>query len=314
MVETAYDLLTVLVQYYKTGLSASHAPPMGLYNNLPTINPFPFSINSTNMTWMGQQRASIASFLKYNANATSLRSLTSSMLQCDFPSVTFCSRHSKELLSSLALLLIYYSVLTFLLRIFGLSFLSTFFILTLIPTLLYYCYGMAPTCLPMVPTCLFDDVLTAVRLLLPAQISLPPALLTSADCLQSNQESCLIRCSDPPVSFTNWRDTLAYGLCTTSPSYCASLASLVGTMDPLGAKLNATQAFLASTKTALDAHDFCFYITLGSLVPVLILAFLALTFAGALLYIPCSLAPKLISLSISSLLHLHWDDDADDSQ
>jgi hypothetical protein len=85
----------------------------------------------------------------------------------------------------------------------------------------------------------------------------------------------------------------------------------VGTIDPLGAKLNATQALLASTKTALDAHDFCFYITLGSLVPVLILAFLALTFAATLLYIPCSLAPKLISLSISSLLHLHWDDDVD---
>ena len=303
IVQIAYDLLTVLVQYYNNALAQSQPPPMGLYNNLPTFN-----YNQTlNTTILGQ----ISSFLKYNANATSMRSLTSSMIQCDFSSVTFCSKHRKELLSSIVLLFILYTILTYILRAVGLSILSTFLFLAFIPTILWYCYGMAFTCLPMVPSCLFDDLLTVLKIVLPAQISPPSSLLISPDCLQTDQASCLIKCSDPPVSFSDWRDTLAYGICTTSDSACTSLAAVIGTIDPLAAKLNATKALLATT-TALDAHDFCFWITLVNLVPVLILALLALTFAGALIYIPCSLAPKLISLAISSLLHLHWDDDVPD--
>jgi hypothetical protein len=71
--------------------------------------------------------------------------------------------------------------------------------------------------------------------------------------------------------------------------------------------LNATQDILATTPD-LTAHDFCFYITLVNLVPVFVLALLAVTFAAALLYAPCVIVPKIVALLVSSVLNLHHED------
>ncbi len=176
-----------------------------------------------------------------------------------------------------------------------------------IPLLLWYSYGMAFTCSPMLPTCLLDDVVYTLSALFPLQITFPVELQTSPDCLgDSSKDSCLLRCSEPPVEFTEWRDTLAFGICYISQALCTSLAGAIGDKDILSVKLYATLELLTNAQPSrINASLFCFGVTFVTVIPVILLLIVGVTVSVYVLYLPCSFAPKLVALIGQYLVYLH---------
>jgi hypothetical protein len=327
MLQIAHDLISVLVTYYFGSFSAAPDPPRGVWDNLPNLTcstnmkPVPPSdgmISSLFHTvWdiSGINPGYVREFFS-NRGTTNVFTITTSMLKCDFQAVTYCSSHRKDLLASAVLILILYVVIYYSASALGVSFLAItlFLALGFTPLLLWYSYGMAFTCAPMLPTCLLDDVIYTLNSLFPKQVTFPSELQTSPNCLgDSTQDSCLIRCSDPPVSFLEWRDTLAFGLCYTSQSMCLSLAGVIGERDTLSTKLTSSAKILMHAPASrVNAFIFCFGVTFVNIIPVILLLAVGVTVAAYLLYLPCAVAPKLVALIGQYMVYLHtksYDDD-----
>jgi hypothetical protein len=327
MLQIAHDLISVLVTYYFGSFSAAPDPPRGVWDNLPNLTcstnmkPVPPSdgmISSLFHTvWdiSGINPGYVREFFS-NRGTTNVFTITTSMLKCDFQAVIYCSSHRKDLLASAVLILILYVVIYYSASALGVSFLAItlFLALGFTPLLLWYSYGMAFTCAPMLPTCLLDDVIYTLNSLFPKQVTFPSELQTSPNCLgDSTQDSCLIRCSDPPVSFLEWRDTLAFGLCYTSQSMCLSLAGVIGERDTLSTKLTSSAKILMHAPASrVNAFIFCFGVTFVNIIPVILLLAVGVTVAAYLLYLPCAVAPKLVALIGQYMVYLHtksYDDD-----
>jgi hypothetical protein len=320
MIQIAHDLISVLVTYYFGSFVSAPDPPRRIWDNLPNLTcstnmkPVPpadgliSSLYHTVWDILGINPGYVREFFS-NEGTTNVFTISTSMLKCDFQAVTYCSSHRKDLLASVILILIFYVMLYFSANALGISFLVIVLIMAsgFFPLLLWYSYGMAFTCYPMLPTCLLDDVIYTLSSLFPMQVTFPSELQTSPDCLgDSSKDSCLVRCSDPPVSFVEWRDTMAFGLCYTSRPICLSLAESIGERDTLSSKLTASAELLVHAETSrINASIFCFGVTFVNLIPVILLLVVGATVAAYLLYLPCAFAPKLVALLGQYLVYLH---------
>jgi hypothetical protein len=239
-------------------------------------------------------------------SSTNIFTITTSMLKCDFSGVTFCSKRRKDLFASILILLAFYLILSYFGQLVGIPYVGTALALSFVPVLLWYTYGMALTCAPMLPTCLLDDVVDLADSIFPLKVTFPAPLQASPDCLADPaKSSCLLRCSEPPMLFVDWRDTLAFAICYSSQSFCLSLAETIGEIDPMGGKLVAKSRVLDGDEALLNASLFCFGVTFVNVVPVLILFVVAVTLGGYLFYLPCVLLPKLFALAAQAMVYLH---------
>jgi hypothetical protein len=108
------------------------------------------------------------------------------------------------------------------------------------------------------------------------------------------------------MNFLSWRDTLAFGLCYMDTQNCRWLAMQIGQRDPLSDILFSRANSIDTGPDSLaSANLFCFSITFVTLLPVLILAILALSSAAYILYLPCVLIPKLITVSLQAVILVH---------
>ena len=61
---------------------------------------------------------------------------------------------------------------------------------------MWYAYGYAPSCVPMVPTCLIEDLMVYTQLLLPAYVTVPAALQRVPACWNNTavpRQDCMHR-------------------------------------------------------------------------------------------------------------------------
>ena len=320
MLQIAHDIISVLATYYFGSFVAAQDPPRGIWDNLPNLTcstnmrPVPpadgvvSSIFHTIWDLLGINPGYVREFFS-SEGTTNVFTISTSMLKCDFQAVTYCSAHRKDLLASVVLILLLYVIFYYFASAMGVSILGSVLIMGLAftPLLLWYSYGMAFTCSPMIPTCLLDDVIYTMNALFPLQATFPAELQTGPDCLgDPSQDSCLLRCSDPPVLFTEWRDTFAFGACYISQSLCLSLAGVVGELDQLSSKLQASAELIATAQPSrINASLFCFGITFVTLIPVLLLLVVGVTISVYLLYLPCAFAPKLVALIGQYMVYLH---------
>ena len=320
MLQISHDILSVLSGYYYGSFASAPAPPRGVWDNLPNLTcsasmkPVPANDGLTSSVYhgiwdlLGINPGYVRGFFS-NTAGTNVFTITTSMLKCDFQAVTYCSSHRKDLLASVILILLFYVVLYYIAGAAGVPYLVTILIMSIgfVPLLLWYSYGMAFTCTPMIPTCLMDDVVYTLNTLFPLEVAFPSELLTSPGCLgDPAQDSCLLRCSDPPVSFVEWRDTLAFGVCYVSRSLCVSLADGIGGSDSLSTKLYSNaELLLHAQPSRVNANLFCFGVTFVNLIPVIMLLVVGSTVSVYLLYLPCSFTPKFVALIGHYLAYLH---------
>jgi hypothetical protein len=229
------------------------------------------------------------------------------MLKCDFPAVQYCSNHRKDLLVTIVLYVFLYFMVAYVSNLVGFPIAGTFLVLVITPVVLWYSYGQAFTCSPMLPTCLLDDVINAATYMFPKSLIIPPELEITPGCLgDSSQTACMKQCSESPMLFNGWRDTLAFGLCYVDTTNCRWLAEVLGDRDTISEILISRALSLETGGDSLaSANLFCFSITFVTLLPVLILVVLALTSSAYLLYLPCVIIPKLITTGMQALIYTH---------
>ena len=310
------DILTVLSQYYGSEYTPLPAPSKRIWDNLPDLtctNPAPAVATSWtgsvyHAIWdvLGLRPGCVRAFFS-NGEGTNVFTITTSMFQCNFEGLLFCSQHRKDLFATCVLLLLLVVMIAYVSSALAMPFLVTLLLLAgVVPLVLWYSYGMALTCFPMVPTCLMRDVLDLLSWLCPYEMVPPAELLISKDCLgDPARDSCLRQCSAQPMGFEDWRDTFAHGACYTS-SACTILADVIGNLDPLSDKLRYRARLLDTASPSLvSACNFCFVVTFVNLVPVLVLIVVAVTLATCVLYLPCVLLPKLLPLFKQSAALAH---------
>ena len=319
MLQIFHEVTAVLARYYSGSYTPTRRVSKRIVDNLPNLTcssnlqPVPAAADS----WIASTYHTVWSVAGVNPgyvreffsdeSTTNLFTITTTMLKCDFQAVTFCSAHRKDLFASIIILLLFIFIVGYFGQLVAIPYISVVLVLSFVPLLMWYAYGMAFTCTPMLPTCLMSDVVELVESIFPLQVTFPAALQTSPDCLADpTKSSCMLRCSEPPVSFVDWRDTLAFGICYSSQLLCASLAGVIGESDSLGSKLTARNAMLDSgDENLISANLFCFGVTFVNIIPVVMLMLVAVTMAGYVFYMPCVLLPKLFALLAQALLYLH---------
>ena len=325
IVQILHNILEVLIKFYYRSYPAPPVPPKGLWANLPDITPAPsdslhglgpeavpyegWIAHTYRYVWsfFGINIAYVRSFFGNAKGQTNVFTVSTSMLQCDFSAITYCTHRRKDLAMSIVLMGLLYVIVAFFARLIGLPIIATLFIFSSVPLLLWYCYGMALTCGPMLPTCLMDDVIEAVDSLFPRNVSVPPELSVTDDCLNKPEISkCFKSCGEPPLLYNGWRDTLAFGVCYLDVAACRRLADVIGPRDGLSAALlDKADAVQAASDSLLSAMRFCFTVTFVNLIPVIVLATLIVTSSAYLLYLPCVIIPRFLTLALQSLAYTH---------
>jgi hypothetical protein len=208
-------------------------------------------------------------------------------IRCDLASVNTCSRHTRDLIMSTVVFGLLCVLLTALGGALGVPMVGTLLLLSYPAFILWYAFGVAPTCFPLVPTCLLSDVIAAVGYLAPAELRLPAALL---------EPGGLVPCER--LNFTSWRDTLAFVLCDTDRPVCEAAMDLrTGwrALDQLWAPLQDSIAHLGPVLDAdgydPHAHRVCAWVSFIWLLPLLGAAVLA----ALLAYAACGAALALLT-------------------
>jgi hypothetical protein len=325
IVQILHNILEVLIKFYYNSYPAPPVPPNTLWGNLPDITPVPadqlhgmdsgsvpydgWIANTYHTIWsfFGINIAYVRSFFGNAKGQTNVFTVTTSMLTCDFSAVTYCTNRKKDLVMSMVLMFLLYIIVAFMARMIGLPIIATLLIFVSIPLLLWYCYGMALTCGPMIPTCLLDDVISALNSFFPNQVTVPSELSVTDDCLNKPEyKTCFKSCGDSPLLFNGWRDTLAFGLCYLDAPTCRRLADTIGSRDSLGLTLSARADALATAgDSLLSAMRFCFAVNFVNLIPVFVLFVLAITSSVYVLYLPCVILPRFLTLTLQSLAFVH---------
>ena len=320
LVQILHDILQVLTAFYTGAFTPPPPPPNTLFGNLPNFSgtaqpthpPSPnsegwiASVYSTLRSWVGLDAGVVRGFFGNQKGTTNIFTISTSMLRCDFAALTFCSEHKKDLLLSAVLLVILYILVAYVSSLAGIPVVGTLFIMASLPILMWYVYGTAFTCAPMIPTCLMDDVVSILNSTFPEKLDVPHYLKVSDGCLESDSAACFKSCSDAPMRYSGWRDTLAYGLCGASVPWCRSLAGAIGQRDSLSSSLLAkADIVMANDPTLLSSMDFCFAVSLGNLIPVFLLAVLGLTALAYIVYLPFLLIPRFLSVGAQALAYSH---------
>ena len=204
-----------------------------------------------------------------------------------------CEHHTSDFFSALFATVVFYIIFDWVVSYMGLRFLSSV-LFYFIPTLaLWVSYGMSPTCFPMVPPCLGDDIIARLQTVFPLSISLPPALYKS-----HNTSAGLVSCTT--LGFTSWEDPVIYaavGLGVQSelpPDYLwvVDVTALTGK--------NWTSNFLEKQgmirSPDRDAYTTCALVTSVSVLPALLVAVGVVVLALSLVTYVFSLIPFVLVL------------------
>ena len=245
----------------------------------------------------GLQPADIVDFFS-GSGAWSLDWLVVSLTQCDLAAAVSCSRHKRDLIMSIVVFVLLYTLIQWVGAATGLSILSTAFFYGSPLLLLWYVYGVAPSCFPVLPTCLVSDLVAAMQYVAPGTISLPAELL----CDGANA-TCLRPCAD--LNFTSWADTLAFAVCDTDAGWCGALAgadtngTFSGLLAPFQDALHEKHALLtsnATTASLIAACRVCAWVTWISVLPALFLLIAIVLAAGSIITSLVLLGPSFFAL------------------
>ena len=223
-----------------------------------------------------------------------------SLTHCDLASTLTCSRHEKDLLMSTVVFALMFLAINAVAGALGLGFLSTLFLLSYPWFILWYVFGLAPTCAPLLPTCLLSDIIATVEAVLPRKLLFPATLV----CNQN--QTCLRSCTE--LTFENWADPLAFAVCDTDLPTCRYLQNVTGTgigvlddnlLTPLQQAMARFEPLIASGAD-LDGHRLCTWVSFITAVPVLALVGSVFLIGGVLVVAGMDLLPPLIGFVCQS--------------
>jgi hypothetical protein len=297
--------------YYSNFAVVQRPPPKTLRENLPdwswtaqaAENKTDASSSSSWASWLFRSALGVVGLRPKHLVAFfteddkwSLTWILVSLTRCDLASTLTCSRHERDVVMSTVVFALLFLVVFAATQALGVSFLAILFLLSYPAFILWYVYGMPPSCTPLLPTCLLADVLDAVETLVPSQMLFPSSLL----CDGQNQE-CLRPCTD--LGFVNYVDPLAYAICDADDWVCTALQDLGPTgIGPLDALLwdparEAMARFQPVIRGGSAAgHRLCTWVSFVTVVPIVVLLLASATIVTAVGLAAIDLLPSLVAL------------------
>lgn len=317
------QVMAVNVLYFQ-GFHTEHPIPIkrSLRDNLPswswmgTIKPIaPALANKTRswasatfhwvMDWTGGNPAHLIAFFKSDQK-WSLQWILETSIKCDLASVLTCSRHDKDLVMSSVIFILGYLAVRTVCGALGLGFLSVVYALSYPWFILWYVFGMGPTCFPMVPTCLLSDLIATAELLIPSTILFPPNLLCNQSEAGANQ-TCLRQCT--VLNFSGWEDPLAFAVCDTDNTTCRFIHTKTpretgwGLLDALvwtplhDALARSDTVVNTATSEHLAGYRLCTWVSFITTVPVLAVAGAAAVLASAVCIATLDVIPSTVTFA-----------------
>jgi hypothetical protein len=317
--DSAIEIFSVLSLYFKHMLDDKPPISKSLRNNLPQFLFHP-AANQTNILYNYKSWASwiyyntlnffkvdpgdIKEFLVGNDKWSLLWILQTSVM-CDFGSAMSCSRHNKDLFMSIIVFILFYFIIKFMANALGAPILSTMFFFSFPFFILWYTYGFSPNCLPMLPTCLFTDIIDLITVLFPTQFEFPHLLY----CTQTNinytvtEYSCLQSCST--VGFTEAIDPLAYSVCSFDHAICTDLVKVTNNsvFGPISRSLNKWNQ--RTTPEQQQAYSFCTWIQWIESLPFIFFALLFTFVMSTTVYALIALIPIFVNLAAQIIAFNH---------
>jgi len=339
----AYEALDTTVKVYTKQGPPRPAIDRSLAGSLPqikkhnyTAKPEPWLVSSAKSFLSGNLNIDLdmvkSFFLSpdYGDTPSPFSEFLTGLVRCDFTKVQHCHGQRRSLVWSALFLGLVFMGIAVLARVMGLPFVEYGLIVLFVPLLLYYVFEYNITCLPMVPTCIFDELLISFQVLLPDKIAWPNELQHWAGCLEGaprpsgavmarpNTSECLRSCTEWPFSYQSWEDNLAWAQCDLG--YCES-GFITDTYQPLVkvvpqpyydwismqryADAIRTKRPYLDTGGLRDAHRICFFFTIFNLVPALLGAVLLLIAAACALSIAIAVIRNVAGLFLNLLALIH---------
>ena len=275
-------------------------------------------------------------------DAITAGTLLRNSLVCDFEAVTFCHKKDvasrKNLVVSFIIAYVVYVAVSALMDAMLITRIisplwKNAMLLIVVPWIGFQlAYGVGPTCFPMLPTCLLQDIVLQLQMTVPIQVVWPNALQRYPGCLGNNNASnasslsawerqrCLLPCRGPPFYFESWESSLSWTMCSLlGHGKCVNMTkmlvpSFVTNVDTLERMLTNYSAVIAESysnvnaTSAMDmwhAHQFCYFMTLGQAVPYFLLVVILAMCVVQLVKMPFALVAAAVQFVWQAIAFTH---------
>jgi hypothetical protein len=214
------------------------------------------------------------------------------VLRCDVPAVIYCTEHRFSVITAIFISLIALSILGAIFSTVGIPLVSTLLsLLGFTGLTMFIAFGMSPSCLPIVPTCIFESLVADFVYWFPEKITIPHSLLSCQhdQTLGPVKADCIVECSETPFFFKDATANFGWVLCEYAPTQCQQLqaylylpgntvSSILGIefTDVVRASLYRSEIVIKSGDTNMkEAFSWCNTLSLYQLIPLVVIVFLA---------------------------------------
>jgi hypothetical protein len=312
LVSSSTQVVRVLSNYYThfEEIHANRSIPRGLLANLPDLRApanatLPAPTGRASSAPIGSVRALGAAVLEWTlwaigmtwadvtwflsdpcnggdcseSNRWTLTYLVESLAFCNFEAVNYCNGHRRDMVSSTILGVILYVAIAAFAGFIAIPAVGTaaFYFIPLF--VLWYSTGVSPACLPMLPTCLMEDLLVAIRTVLPVSAALPPLLLAS-------NGTTLRSCEE--LQFSSWRDPIAFMLCDLGMCNASNVVP--------GLYWDAAARQQQVDSPDADAYRMCAWVSAVNSLPVALVLILSVVLLSSILMSLLSVAPPMFTM------------------
>jgi hypothetical protein len=196
-----------------------------------------------------------------------------SLIQCNFTRIQTCADRY-DLFQSIVHVIVFSLIIGFIGRLIEIPYVEGILLLFFIPWIMYYAYGYALTCAPLVPVCALRDVISILESIIPDAIEWPTALVKVKGC---RDVSCMRSCVDEPdIGFASWHDHVAWLVCEIDGEWCIKLSNTLALDDPLRTALKNKYLPGEDIGSTRAARRICFMVTMANSAPPLLAALLLL--------------------------------------
>ena len=213
---------------------------------------------------------------------------------CDFEAVIFCRKESMPSRKNLVVsFMIAYGIYLIISLLLSATFLTSIVgpvwriagLWVFVPWMAFqFAYGVGPSCFPMVPTCLLQDVMLFVEHLLPMSIKWPDSLQNVPGCahnmslVANSSYSCMKSCRKDPFNFNSWESSVSWMICgLVNDCHTIPIPDVVKQFTSLHIALANYSKVHEDKGDLWHGHQFCFFVTLGQLLPYIV-ALIALVY------------------------------------
>ena len=227
-----------------------------------------------------------------------------SLIQCNFTRIQTCADRY-DLFWSIIHVIVFSLIIGFIGRLIEIPYIEGILLLFFIPWIMYYAYGYALTCAPLVPVCALRDVISILETIIPDTIEWPTALVTVKGC---REVSCMRSCvNEPDIGFASWHDHVAWLMCEidNTGEWCIKVSNTLALDDPLRKALKNKYLPGVDVDSTRVARRICFALTLVNSTPPLLAVLLLMWLVPSFVGIFVSLFQFTINTLIAFVVFVH---------